>query len=819
MTTLAWTLVLLLVALVLAYRRTSLTGWFIGAALLLAFDWTLTGAPSRLGVFVFAIAATLLWFRPVRRQVFSNALLGWFRKVLPPMSETERVALEAGTVWWDKELFTGRPDFQKLIDYPKPQLSAEEQAFVDGPVEDLCRVLDDWKITTELNDLPPEAWALIKKHGMFGMIIPKQYSGLEFSALANSTVVMKISSRSLSAAVTVMVPNSLGPGELLLHFGTQAQKDHYLPRLARGEDVPCFALTNPWAGSDAGAIPDTGVVCKGMHDGKETLGFRISWDKRYITLAPVATVLGLAFKAMDPDGLLGNEKDLGITCALIPTDIPGVEIGARHLPLNASFMNGPTRGHDVFVPLEWVIGGREQIGNGWKMLMYCLSAGRAISLPALGTAAGKIAARMTGAYARMRKQFRVPIGKMEGVEEAMARIAGISYRMEAMRRLTAGCIAQGEKPSVLSAILKYHCTEGMRTVMADAMDVHGGRGVILGPMNYLGRAYQGVPIAITVEGANILTRSLIIFGQGAIRNHPYLLAEMTAAGESDRDKASIDFDRALFAHIGYTISNAVRALVTGLTGARFVDVPDTAHPADRYYRQASRMAAAFTFVADVGLLILGGEMKRKEKLSARYGDMLSHLYMISAMLKHWEDSGRPVEDTPLLEWACQDSLHQIQIALEGILENFPSRALAPVLRFITLPLGRAYAPPSDRLGHAAATVLMTPGAARDRLTRDIYLPRDPNDPVGLVEHAFELTLKAEPVEIRIGKALKVRITHQNVDEVVAQALKAGACDQADADLLREYYAVVARCIAVDEFSAAAAVSSTAVNGLRDANAA
>jgi acyl-CoA dehydrogenase len=351
------------------------------------------------------------------------------------------------------------------------------------------------------------------------------------------------------------------------------------------------------------------------------------------------------------------------------------------------------------------------------------------------------------------------------------------------------------------------------------MDVHGGRGVILGPMNYLGRAYQGVPIAITVEGANILTRSLIIFGQGAIRNHPYLLAEMLAAGDADQEKASIEFDKALFAHVGYTISNAVRALVTGLTGARFVGVPDTAHPADRYYRQASRMAAAFTFVADVGLLLLGGEMKRKEKLSARYGDVLAHLYMISAMLKHWEDSGRPVEDTPLLEWACQDSLHQIQCALEGILENFPSRPLATLLGFVALPLGRPYARPSDRLGHAAASVLLAPGAARDRLTRDMYLPRDPADPIGLVEHAFELTLKAEPVEARIGKALKVRISHQNYEAVLARALKEGACDEADARLVREYYEVVARCIAVDEFAPAAATASTALNGLRDANAA
>jgi len=812
MSVLAWSLVLLTAALTLAYRRAPLTAWFVVGALALLVETFQRGAAPMLGWSLWLVALLLLWFRPVRRRLLTAPLLSWFRKVLPPMSDTEQVALEAGTVWWDRELFSGRPDLGALLDYPAPALSAEERAFLDGPVEELCRALDDWRITAELNDLPPEAWALIKKHRMFGMIIPKSYGGLEFSALANSTVVMKIASRSLTAGVTVMVPNSLGPGELLIHFGTQAQKDYYLPRLARGEEVPCFALTNPWAGSDAGAIPDTGVVCKGLHEGREVLGFRTSWDKRYITLAPVATVLGLAFKVEDPDGLLGDERELGITCALIPTSTPGVEIGARHMPLNASFMNGPTRGQDVFVPLDWVIGGREQIGNGWKMLMYCLSAGRAISLPALGTAAGKVATRMTGAYARVRKQFRVPIGKMEGVEEAIARIAATTYRMDAMRRLTASAIDQGEKPSVLSAILKYHCTEGMRRCLDDAMDIHGGRGVCLGPANYLGRAYQGVPIAITVEGANILTRSLIIFGQGAIRNHPYLLAELRAAADDDAERGAIDFDRALFAHVGFTISNAVRALVTGLTGARFVATPPAAYPADRYWRELSRLSAAFTFVADVGLLLLGGEMKRKEKLSARYGDMLSHLYMLSALLKHWHDQGRKVEDTPLLEWGCQDSLFQVQDALEGILANFPSRPVAMVLRALVLPLGRPYGKPSDHLGHAVASAVLAPGAVRDRLTADIYLPDDPRDPLGLMEHALLCTLRAEPIEAKLAKR-KLRVQPGAPEPALAAGLAQGVIDEQEAQLVREAHQVIFRAISVDEFSVSAARAASAVPGV------
>ncbi len=798
MSALIFALVVIAALWALAYFAAPLWAWTLVAAAALGADGYLCHSQPVVAWIMFGILAVVLNVYPVRRMLITDHLLGWFRKVLPPISETERIAIDAGNTWWDADLFTGRPDWNKLLAVPAANLSDEEQAFLDGPVEEFCKSLDDWHITHDLNDLTPEAWEHIRKHRFFGMIIPKQYGGLGFSALAHSTVVMKIGTRSTSAAVTVMVPNSLGPGELLMHYGTDAQKDYYLPRLARAEEIPCFALTGPYVGSDAGALPDTGIVCKGTYQGKETLGFRVSWDKRYITLAPIATILGVAFKAYDPDHLLGDKIDLGITLALIPTNLPGVEIGTRHNPLNSAFMNGPTRGKDVFIPFDCLIGGTQYIGKGWMMLMNCLSVGRAISLPALGTGAGKHASRVTGAYARVRKQFRVSIGRFEGVEEALARIAGYTYRMEAARRLTAGALDRGEKPSVLSAILKFHCTEGMRLVLADAMDIHGGRGVMMGPRNYLARGYQAVPVSITVEGANILTRSMIIFGQGAIRAHPYLLKEMEAASSPDHAKAAVDFDRALFAHIGFTISNAARSLFLGFTGALFISAPRTG-TTRRYFRQLSRMSAAFTFTADVGLLMLGGEMKRKEKLSARYGDILSHLYMVSAVLKQYEDQGRPEADLPLVEWACQDSLYAMQQALEGLLRNFPSQSMSKLMRFVTLPCGRPYAPPSDKLGHKAADLLLQPSDARDRLTRNAFTSTDPKDPVGRMEHALKQTLASEPVEDKLQAGLKKRLAPANYLKLVDEAAAKGVLDAREAQLLRDTHAVVRDAIDVDEF--------------------
>ncbi|TFH09349.1 MAG: acyl-CoA dehydrogenase [Nitrosomonadales bacterium] len=748
-----------------------------------------------------ALAGIVLLVRPLRYIFISRPLLKIYRKILPQVSQTEQEALDAGTVWWDGELFSGKPDWNTLLSYPKPQLSTEEKAFLDGPVEQLCEMLDEWRITRELHDLPPNVWQFIKDNGFFGLIIPKQYSGHGFSALAHSEVVMKIGSRSGTAAVTVMVPNSLGPAELLLHYGMEDQKNYYLPRLAKGLEIPCFALTGPDAGSDAGAIPDTGVICRSEFDGKQdVLGMRVTWEKRYITLGPVATLLGLAFKLYDPDGLLGKEKDLGITLALIPTNTPGISIGRRHFPLDAAFQNGPNSGKDVFIPIEWVIGGREGVGNGWRMLMNCLAVGRSISLPATSVGAAKLAARTSGAYGMVRVQFKMPIGRFEGVEEALARIGGNTYMMDAARIMTAGAVDLGEKPSVISAIIKYHLTERGRQVINDAMDIHGGKGICMGPSNYLGRAYQQVPVSITVEGANILTRSLIIFGQGAIRCHPYVLKEIRAANDSDNVRALQEFDRALIGHIAFSFNNGLRCLLYGLTGASHASAPNkTSVEIAGYYRQLSRFSAAFSLVADVSMLMLGGSLKRKEKLSARLGDILSMLYLCSATLKRFEDDGRPVSDLPLLQWSIQDALYRMQLAFYGLLDNFPSRIMAWKLRLLVFPLGRAFSPPSDELGHEVAKVLMASGEARDRLTAGIYVPTSADEPLGILELALQCAEKCEVANLKIRTAVKAGQVSARGGEKITEALDQGIITSTEAESLKEMKFLRRRVIMVDDF--------------------
>jgi acyl-CoA dehydrogenase len=772
-----------------------------GGLLLLGYTGLAT-RPLAFGLLLVFVALSLPWSLPPLRRLLSARLFAWFKQVLPPLSQTEQIAIDAGTVWWDRDLFTGDPDWNKLLKFPVPTLSAEEQAFIDGPTEKLCKMLDDWQITAELNDLPPEVWEFIKKNKFFGMIVPKEYGGLGFSALANSTVVMKIASRSITAGVTVMVPNSLGPGELLVHYGTQDQRDHYLPRLASGEEIPCFALTAPTAGSDAGGIPDRGIICYGDYKGKKVLGMRVTWEKRYITLGPVATVLGLAFKAYDPDHLLGKQEELGITCALIPTDTPGVNIGDRHLPLNTPFMNGPNSGKDVFIPMDWVIGKEQGVGEGWRMLMGCLAAGRAISLPAMGVAAGKSCSRFTGAYARIRRQFKLPIGRFEGVQEALARIGGLTYMMDAARRMTAGAIDMGEKPTVLSAILKYHNTESMRTVVNDSMDILGGKGICLGPMNFMGRAYQAVPISITVEGANILTRSMIIFGQGVFRCHPYVLSEMEAVADPDPRSGLAKFDRALAGHIGYTIRNAIRTLMLGLTNGRlFAKAPaGAAAVAARHYRYLSRFCAAFTLLADVSMLLLGGKLKRKESLSARLGDCLSYLYYGSAVLKRFEDTGRPEDDLPLLRWSMWYCMRGIQQAILGIVNNYPVRIIGILLRGLIFPLGAHFQAPSDRLGQSVASILLRTGAARDRLTEGIFISQDPDDVTGSLEHAMQLVIEAGAVENRVYKT--TRFVYQSADDEpkLQQAVREGLVSEDEADLLRRAVAATLKVIHVDDFS-------------------
>ncbi len=737
----------------------------------------------------------------LRRQWFTAPALKQFRRIMPAMSRTEREALEAGTVWWEGEIFSGKPEWQRLLNMPAPRLSPEEQAFIDGPLDELCRMLEDWRITDEYHDLPPEVWRFIKDKGFFGMIIPREYGGLGFSALAHSQVVMKLSTRSITAAVTVMVPNSLGPAELLLHYGTDAQKARYLRRLARGEEVPCFALTGPEAGSDAASIPDRGIVCRGEFNGEEITGIRLNWEKRYITLGPVATVLGLAFKLYDPDRLLGEQQEYGITLALIPTDTPGIEIGERHAPLNQAFQNGPNRGKDVFIPLDWVIGGSDGLGEGWRMLMESLAAGRSISLPALATGAGKLACRYTGAYARIRRQFHQPIGRFEGVEEALARIAGNTWLMDAARIMTAQAVDQGEKPAVASAIVKYHLTERMRQVVNDAMDVQGGSGICMGPRNLIGRVYQAVPISITVEGANILTRSLIIFGQGAIRCHPYVLKEMRAAAEQDPVRALDDFDAALFGHAGFIVSNAARALWLGLGGDRLLPVPGAAE-ARRYYQRATRLSSAFALAADAAMLTLGGELKRREKLSGRLADVLSQLYLVSAALRHYEDQGRLKEDLPLLRWACDDALHVAEDRLYELLRNFPDRRIGALLCGLIFPLGRRLRAPADTLGHEVASTILGPGAARDRLTLGTFLTDDIRRAIGRIDAALERVVAAEPVDRKLRAAAKEgRIANGSDDALLEQGLAAGVVDADEAERYRKAQAARRDVITVDAFPA------------------
>ena len=748
----------------------------------------------------FFILVLPLAVTPWRRALIGAPLLRLFRKIMPVMSDTEREALEAGTVWWEAELFGGKPRWGKLFGLPAPKLSAEEQAFLAGPVEELCAMLDDWHITHERGDLPPEAWRFLKEKGFFGMIIPRKYGGLEFSAQAHSAVVVKVASRSITAAVTVMVPNSLGPAELLLHYGTDDQKNHYLPRLARGQEVPCFALTSPEAGSDAGAMPDRGVVCRGdFQDQKGVLGLRLNWEKRYITLGPVATVLGLAFRLFDPDHLLGTEEDIGITLALIPASTPGVKIGRRHNPLNIAFQNGPNWGENVFIPLDWLIGGRARAGDGWRMLMESLAAGRSISLPALSSGAGKLACRATGAYARIRQQFKLPLGKFEAVEEALARIAGYTYMMDAARTLTAGAVDLGEKPSVASAIVKYQLTEHMRRVVNDAMDIQGGAGICLGPRNFMGRVYQALPISITVEGANLLTRALIVYGQGAVRCHPYVLKEMQAVAEKDDARAAKDFDEALFGHIRYTISNAARTFCLSLTGARLVRAP-VGGPARRYVQKLTRLSAAFAFISDVAMLTLGGALKRKEKISGRFADALSFQYLASAAIKRFEDEGRPAEDVPLLRFVCDYCLHEAEKTLVVILKNFPNRFLAWLLGGMVFPSGRRCPVPDDATGQACAKLLLEPSPARERLTRGMYISKDPGDAIGRLEDALPKAIAAESLERRLVKLVQDDpLLHGRHEAQVDVALARDILSAPEAELVRAAHAARLAVIAVDDF--------------------
>lgn len=786
MATLFQVIFLLLVTGVVLFRRMPLMTGLVTIGLALAVV-SLFGGFRFIPWFIFGLFVALGIPSAFRRELISRPIFDLFKRLLPPMSSTEEEAIEAGDVWWDGDLFSGQPDWNKWRDIPKPALSADEQAFIDNQVEEVCAMIDDWAIVSKHKDLPPEVWDYLKKEGFLGMIIPKEYGGRGFSALGNSTIVTKLASRSVTAAVTVMVPNSLGPAELLLHYGTEEQKNYYLPRLASGEEIPCFALTAPEAGSDAGAIPDSGIVCKGMHDGKEVVGIRVTWNKRYITLAPVATILGLAFKLYDPDGLLGDtsKTDYGITVALIPTDHEGVETGRRHVPMYTPFMNGPTTGNDVFIPLDWIVGGADYAGQGWRMLVECLSAGRAISLPGMGAATGQLCYRTTGAYSRIRSQFNLPIGYFEGIEEALGRIAGNAYLLEATRQATAQSIDLGVKPAVISAIAKYHMTEMGRDCSKDAMDVHGGKGLIMGESNYLGHGYIATPIGITVEGANILTRNLMIFGQGAIRCHPYIYNEMKAVALEDQTEGLKEFDNLIFRHIAHATGSGIRALVLGLTIGRGAGTNTPDH-LSMYYGQISRFSAALSFSADVAMGVMGGDLKKRERLSARLGDVLSSLYMASCLLKYYEDNGSQLDELPLVRWNIRRLLSDVEHALANFCENFPVAPIAWLLKTMMMPYGIHIHGPNDSLDREVSRIMMTPGPLRDRITQCCYVG-DETQPVGQLDDALHKVLAAADVEKKLSTARKelrfTDIPNESKEDMIARAVQEDVLSQDEGDTI------------------------------------
>lgn len=759
MITLLWTLIFLACGWVLFYQRAVLSVWTISFTILMLLHSQFSSASTfTLGIewSIFILLAITLNIVPLRQQLFSRYLLAFYKKQMPRMSATEREALEAGTVTWEGDLFQGNPNWEKLLHFAPAKLTEEEEAFLAGPVEEVCRMTNDWEVSHNLADLPPKVWQFLKTQGFFALIIPKSYGGKEFSAYAHAKILYKLYGHSIALASTVAVPNSLGPAELLLHYGTEEQKNYYLPRLAKGEEIPCFALTNPEAGSDAGSIPDYGIICKDKFNGKETLGIRLNWNKRYITLAPVATVLGLAFKLYDPDHLIGTEKDLGITCALIPANHPGVIIGRRHLPLNAMFQNGPTQGKDIFIPIDWIIGGPKMAGHGWRMLVECLSAGRAISLPSSAVGSMKVLSWATGAYAHIRKQFNLAIGHFEGIQQPLARIAGFTYIMQAAHKFTLAAIDRGEKPSIPSAIMKYHATEHARLASCDSMDIHAGKGICLGPKNYVGRGYQTAPIGITVEGANILTRNLIIFGQGVIRCHPFILPEMQAAQNPDPQKGLVDFDKAFFSHLGYSFSNVFRSFWLSLSNAHFVKAPkDVSH---RYYQLLTRYSAAFSFMSDACMLIFGADLKRKENVSARLGDVLSMLYLASGVLHYYAEQNYLIEDKPLVDWSCQHLLFTIQQQLSGILENLPNKLIGDLLSFIIFPFGKKLQEPNDSLLHKVAELVLHPTATRERLTSGIYLGKE-NNPLYVLENGLSEVIANEPLEKKFASDLHDKKIH------------------------------------------------------------
>lgn len=801
MIALSWFLICVAAFIALAYHRSSLIVWTLSVAILLGFSYFLFDWHWVVVSFftTFFVLFALLNIRPLRRQVITKPMFRFYRSIMPTMSRTEREAIGAGTVTWEGDLFRGDPNWDKLLKMPTAKLSEEEQAFLAGPVEELCAMIDDWDITHNLADLPKHVWQFLKDNGFFALIIPKEYGGKAFSAYAHSQILTKIAGRSITASSTVSVPNSLGPAELLLHYGTTEQKNYYLPRLARGEEIPCFALTSPEAGSDAGSMTDHGEVAWGEYQGEKILGIKLNFNKRYITLAPIATVIGLAFKLYDPNHLLGSKTDIGITCALLPRNTEGIQVGRRHFALNTPFMNGPVSGKDIFVPLGMIIGGKEKAGMGWKMLMECLAAGRAISLPSGAIGGAKVAVYATGAYARIRRQFNMAIGKFEGVQEPLARIGAFTYLIDAARTFATASIDAGEKPSVASAIVKYHSTELGRKVAVDAMDIHGGKGIMLGPKNYLGRSYESIPIAITVEGANILTRNLIIFGQGVIRCHPYVLTEMEAARVEDPKKALMQFDNALFKHMGFAISNVVRSFFMGITSSYGVRAPKGKFK--RYFQHATRFSSALALVTDISMMVLGGNLKRKEFISARLGDILSYLYLLSAVIKHYQDQGAYLDDLPLVRYASLYCLFEIQERFDELIKNFPNPLIALLLRFLVFPLGQRFHKPLDKIHHKIAQLLIAPTESRERLAEGAFLTAVPGNRMADLQDALLKSIASENIEKDIRTASRDNLIggYTRAEQAEA-ALEKKIITAEEYDLFIQAEIARQKVIAVDDFT-------------------
>ncbi len=783
----------------IAYRgdRIMFASIFAGAITIFA----LFSSASVILAIVFALitAATLVFSIPsVRTKLISAPMLSMVRKILPPISETEQEAIDAGTVWWDGELFSGKPNWNKLLSAAKPEVTEEEQAFLDGPVNELSRMSDAWKINHDWSIIPDHIIKYVLENGFLGMIIPKKYGGLDFSAVAQSKVLLKLSNTGSGISYLVGVPNSLGPGELLIKYGTEAQKEYYLPRLASGQEVPCFALTSPTAGSDATSISDTGVVCMGEYEGEEVLGIKLTFSKRYITLAPIATLIGLAFRLQDPDGLIGDTDDYGITCALIPRSTPGLEIGRRHLPVGDAFLNGPIKGDGIFVPLDSIIGGKEMAGKGWRMLVNCLSVGRAVTLPTTGQVISKRCTLGTSAYANLRSQFGVNIAKFEGVQKPLARMAGLTYIIEAASIQTIQSIVDGNKPSVPSAILKYHCTEMARQCVIDAMDIHGGKAVMKGPSNYISALYESVPVAITVEGANILTRNLMIFGQGAIRSHPYVLEEMELAHAEDNQETLKGFDKTLAAHIGYGATNFARSLVLGL-GFPGASINENKN-ADPYYKHINRLSGVFALAADASMLSLGAKLKFKENLSARLGDLLSTLFLASMVLKHHKDTDYNEEEWPIVQWSLDHLLHEYQVAFDELMANFPNRAVATMVKTAAFPIGRRFKAPSDNLEKEVVEVISTNNASRDRLTDGLYMELVELNPLAKANRIFLDSLELEPLQSKIKAAIKEGILPKTSGKALLDAaIEQDIISNQEAELLSEHHAEVMEVVNVDDF--------------------